>query len=187
MIETNNPIRVQIPLFAILLFFFSCNAKSGSIKKEFTEGDVKTLFVNKANNFVKSYESNNRLKVTELGGGWCKVNYKINPNISYDIQKTNSIVSPYKAILKFRLLAYRTEFHKSEEESKLDNNISFNPFEERIHTHVFDFKDNEWIIVKRTNQKQVSGIDDFISNCDEVIQTGSQSGNTNLFGCWEIE
>jgi hypothetical protein len=180
-------------IFSLLLFSCTSNVPNSiesdrksddSHKIELSESDIKVLFTTQIQKFVDSYKTNNHKRSSELGGGWCQVVYNIDTNVTYDIEKTNSILSPYRAVLNFRLYASKSSFHKSKPESDLDDKIENEPFEVRSHSHIFEFKDNSWLVVNRNNQNSSSSK---IVSCDEVIQTGLNRGDKNIFGCWESE
>ena len=129
----------------------------------------------------KSYETNPRESVMMLGAGWVKKRYCLSGEYNYDVQRTNSLISPYTAICEFNLKRSYTDFHKTKEEAQKDNN--FINSDETLHRHTYLFQKGKWNVSKRENATPFGDWFD----CNEVIQSGENKGLTNIHGCWEID
>jgi len=140
--------------------------------------DVVTSFENLLKKYFKSYETNPRERVSELGGGWVKQRYKQDGEYKYDVQQTNSLISPYTAYCEFSLKRLRTEFHKTKEGAQLDTVLTKSDL--RLHKHYYSYQKGKWIVSKRQNKVRDEWYD-----CNEVISQGENKGETNIHGCWE--
>jgi hypothetical protein len=143
--------------------------------------DVVTPFENLLKKHFESYITNPREKISKLGGGWVKEHYKLFGEYKYDVQQTNSLVTPYTAYCEFKLKRSMTSFHKTKEEANLDT--IFTKSDLIIHKHYYSYQKGKWIVSKRTH-KGYDGIEDY--DCKEVISEGENKGETDLEGCWEL-
>ncbi len=117
------------------------------------------------------------------------INYKI------DVQKTNSLITPFTGFCEFTLTRHITKFHPAKEDAINDN--LFLKSDKRIHKHYYGFQEGKWIVTSRTNQdpelaKLINPLTnrssfDKWNDCNEVIKFGEQKGFTNINGCWEKE
>lgn len=132
--------------------------------------DPVTDFENHIENHFESYETDRREGVLKLGGGWVKKRHSLRDKYSYDVQETNSLVSPYKGIYEFKLLRSYTDFHATEQEAILDNN--FTKTDNNIHRHIYLYQKGNWVVTER----KYMGFGGEWYHCDEINQ-----------GCWDSE
>jgi hypothetical protein len=114
-----------------------------------------------------------------LGGGWVKEYFE--PNISsvtFDIQRTSSLVSPYSGRLNFELLTHYTAFHKSSAEAAVDSD--FTQVSSVLHKHTYAYQDGRWVPQVR---RYVSYGGEY--DCTEVINIGPDAGEVDIHGCLE--
>ena len=161
--------NISIVILSILLIS-SCTSTP-------TEEDIKDGFKKFATEYIDSYKTDKRQRVTELGGGWAKEEYTMVES-SYDIQSTNSLVSPYVGICKFTLQRNYTDFFETKDAAS--NSNKFIASDTRIHIHKYLYQDGKWNVSERTHNT----IDKWY-DCNEIIEEGGNNGNSNIFGCWE--
>ena len=160
----------------ILLFISLFLSSSFAIEK--SSDDPVLEFEKYLRDHFESYKINSRERVTKLGGGWVKEQYSLEGEYSYDVQTTNSLISPYKGICEFTLKRSYTDFHKSKESALLDN--KFINSDEKKHRHNYLFQKGKWIVSERKNKGYSKWYD-----CNEIIQSGENKNTTNIHGCWE--
>ena len=85
--------------------------------------------------------------VTKLRGGCVKELHRIEKNYSSEVQKTNSLVSPYIGICEFIIIRSFTDFHKTKEAAEL---------------LVTNFKKNSSSFVTLLAQKKIKPLGDFL-------------------------
>ena len=131
---------------------------------------------------LDGYKNHRRERVTLLGGGW--VNEYFEPEKSYkiDVQKTNSLITPFTGFCEFTLTRHITAFHKSKDAAALDKIVIKS--DQTVHKHYYGFQENEWIVTSREHQKISTSPSNWY-DCNEILQAGEQKGLTNLEGCWE--
>ncbi|MGE5945058.1 MAG: hypothetical protein ACM31G_12055 [Flavobacteriales bacterium] len=155
-----------ILIFSIL--FFSIDQNEAVIQ-----------FENKLEEHFKSYANNPREGVTKLGGGWVKEKHSVEDKYSYDVQETNSLVSPYKGICEFIVVRSYSDFHKTKEEAESDN--EFIKFDKNTHLHKYLYQKGKWVVSERQNKSDYSRWYD----CNEIIMEGENKNSTDIHGCWE--
>lgn len=126
----------------------------------------------------ESYKTNPREKITKLGGGWAKVRYSLDGEYKYDVQTSNSLISPYVGNCEFKLKREYTKFHQTKEEAKSDS--EFVNSDALLHKHYYSYTKEKWNITKRENEGYKSWYD-----CNEKISIGENQGSENIHGCWE--
>lgn len=80
----------------------------------------------------------------EAAGGFRLKKWQKNDEVAYDIQKSNSIISPYTATLKLRAESCVTEPASSPEDIKRDFKCSDNPKTPWVQKYVFAYQDGIW-------------------------------------------
>jgi len=172
-----------IVIIFISIAFIDCSDKVKENKSENID-PVKT-FKEYVTNHLDSYKKDKRESVTLLGGGWVNEYYEPENAYKIDVQKTNSLVTPYTGYCEFTLVRHFSSFHKIKEDATIDT--VFIKSDKTIHRHHYGFQDNKWIVTSREH-KMISSVMDYGWNdCNEIIQEGEQKGLTNIFGCWEKE
>jgi hypothetical protein len=164
-------------LLLSLILMFSITSITFSAQTDDTQ--ALESFKTQIRDFFLSYNTNNRQRIAKLGGGWAKEQYIPIEKYSYDVKRSDSLVSPYVATCEFNLIRKRTDFHSTKVQAEQDNNFIHS--NSRIHRHSYAFQDNQWTVTKRVNQEPG---DDW-SDCNEIISMGENAGATNIFGCWE--
>jgi len=163
---------------AIKLFFISFLLFNSYLFAQ-TDNDVVVIqFENLLKKHFESYKTNQREQVSKLGGGWVKLHYKLDGDYKYDIQNSNSLITPYIGSCEFTLKELRTGFHQTKEEAQLDTIFSQSVLGD--HKHEYSYQKGKWIVSKRQNGKLENWYD-----CNEVITEGENKGATNIYGCWE--
>lgn len=145
-------------------------------------------------NYFESYKSDKRERITKLGGGWVKECYEPDYDYKIDVQKTNSLITPFMGICEFTLIRRITNFHKNLEDTESDS--LFVKSDKRTHIHNYGFQERKWIVTSRKSQDPVlaelvnpitkSATLNKWYDCNEVIKFGELKGTSNIHGCWEI-
>jgi hypothetical protein len=144
------------------------------------ENQVVSSFQKYIADFMASYQTDKRERVSKLGGGWAKEIYHPVGEPSLDIKKTDSLISPYVGICEFTLRREVTAFHKTKEEAFKDN--TFVQSVDAHHRHRYAFQSGKW--VPKVREYGSPGEDKWY-DCNEVVSFGENAGEQNLFGCWE--
>jgi len=114
------------------------------IAKSSQSSDPKTQFVS---HVEKLLSMNSDVSPIKFGAGWAKRKYIALPDYSYDIQKTDSLVSPYTAVLNFSTKGYKTNLYNTEEEALQDK--VFNPIQSQFgivkYRYHYAYQDNQWV------------------------------------------
>src|SRR5690554_4483091 len=126
----------------VLAFIIVFLSSSFAIEK--SSDDPVLEFEKLLSEHFESYKIDPREGVAKLGGGWVKEQYSFEGEYSYDIQTTNSLISPYKGICEFTLKRSYTDFHKSKEDALLDK--KFINSDEKIHRHYYLFQKGKWVV-----------------------------------------
>ena len=142
------------------------------------DNEVVTKFEKLLNNHFESYKINPREKISKLGGGWVKERYSLDGEYKYDVQTSNSLVSPYVGYCEFKLKREFTNFHQSSYEAK--NDFDFVNSDTKTHKHFYSYTKEKWNITKRENEGYKSWYD-----CNEKILSGENIDSENIHGCWE--
>ncbi|MDP3831649.1 MAG: hypothetical protein Q8Q47_10290, partial [Ignavibacteriaceae bacterium] len=101
-------------------------------------------------NHFESYNTDRREQLAELGGGWVKEYFEPETNYKIDVQKTNSLITPFTGFCEFILTRYLTKFHSTKGDASNDN--SFIKSDKRTHKHYYGFQEGIWLVTSRTNQ-----------------------------------
>lgn len=156
-----------------LLFIFGVTSNI-SINND----EIVKKFESQIHEYIESYQTDPRMKVSKLGGGWAKQKYFIDGQNKYDVQTTNSLISPYNAYFEFNLKRLRTDFHETKEDAMQDtifvDSITI------IHKHLYSYIKDKWVIESRKHQGYFGWND-----CNEIISTGENKDQKNIHGCWE--
>lgn len=170
--------------FSIISISFSLLFCSEEIKeKKFENVDPVESFKEYISNHLDSYKKDKRGRITLLSGGWANLQYEPEDIYKIDVQKTNSLVTPYTGFCEFTLNRRFTTFHKSKEDAA--NDTVFIKTITLIHRHHYGFQENRWITTSREHKLISSAMDFDWNSCDEILQEGEQKGLSNLHGCWE--
>lgn len=84
----------------------------------------------------------------EAGGGFRLKKWQKNTDVAYDIQRTNSIISPYTATLKLRAESCVTEPASKPEDIKPDFKCNDNPKLPCVQKYLFAYQDGVWELKK---------------------------------------
>jgi hypothetical protein len=144
--------------------------------------DALAAFKSYINHHLSSYKQNRREKVSLLGGGWIKEYFE--PDVAsaqIDVQKTNSLVSPYAASLNFRMIRHRTAFHPTKEEAA--NDSQFIGQDSSLHKHTYAYQEKQWVPKTRKCKRESANAEWY--DCDEVVATGENAGEHDIHGCLE--
>jgi hypothetical protein len=92
---------------------------------------------------LDSYKTNRRERVLLFPGGWLHQYIEADASSpKMDIQRTNSLITPYTGTLEFELTRHFTAFHKSSEEALNDRN--FANVDVNVHQHSYAYQDEHW-------------------------------------------
>ena len=163
--------------FLLLSFIIIVSCSTPKENKQSEEEQLTEKFKELVTEHLESYKTDNRQSLGLLGGGWVKKEYNVIAS-SYDIQKTNSVVSPYVGICKFTLQRSYSDFFDTKEAALQADNLTQQ--DSREHIHKYSYQDNRWIITERNNVGSYG-----LTDCDEVISEGEAKGTDNIYGCWE--
>ena len=114
------------------------------------ENAVVNSFRKAVNDFVPAHIQQSH-KVEKLGCGWKKLYFEPSPNYRIDVQKTNSLVSPYLGVVEFNVIRHDTKCHKTQAEAEKDDSFSSNAggYETTTHRDTFVFQDKMWVLKSR--------------------------------------
>lgn len=87
-----------------------------------------------------------RIRSMQSNAYWFKVRREIDPNYKIDVQKTNSLISPYKATLEvtFKSTFYRIK--SSKDAAEVSNDIDFNSKE--IYYLTLAYQKEKWVVTE---------------------------------------
>ena len=179
-LKANNILKY----FSVIFIFFSLLKCSEEVKENKAENiDPVKTFKEYISKHLDSYKYDKRERITLLGGGWVSLHYEPEYSYKFDVQKTNSLVTPYTGFCEFTFTRHFTAFHKNKEDAPKDT--IFVKSDKTIHRHHYGFQENKWVVTSREH-KMISSVMDFDWNdCDEILQEGEQKGLSNIYGCWE--
>ena len=170
---------LSLIVFSFILLQCSENRKSDKVENI---DPVKT-FKDYITKHLSSYKQDKRENITLLGGGWVRLYYEPESNYKIDVQKTNSLVTPYTGYCEFTLTRHFTTFYKNKEDAAKDS--IFIKSDKTIHRHHYGFQENNWVVTSREHMMISSVMDNDWYDCNEVLQEGIEKGKSNIFGCWE--
>jgi hypothetical protein len=177
--ERSKIIGEFIVCLAVLLVTIDRTANAMTLRQREDEQAVSS-FKSYVTDFVASYKADRREAISKLGGGWVKEYYQPVGEPSIDVQRVNSLVTPYVGICEFMLRRYRTAFHKTRDEAVRDGH--FVESDDTEHRHRYAYQEGKWVPKSRQHLSTVTGK---WSDCNEVITLGENEGAENIFGCWE--
>jgi len=97
---------------------------------------------------IDSYKTNRRERVLLFPAGWVHQYYELDPSGSKtDIQRTNSLLTPYVGTLEFRLIRHYTVFYRSREQAAAD--VHFVQTDVNVHRHTYAYQNEQWIPKER--------------------------------------
>lgn len=114
-----------------------------------SEEEVVQSFNTLAQNHIDSYQTDKREKIVQAIQGdkkWRKFLHDVSSNYSIDIQKTNSIVTPYIGIFEFEVTIYKSEPFDTEEEARATNTYT-NYI--GYHKDKFAYQNDTWVTKER--------------------------------------
>ena len=171
-----------MPKFLLLLLSALLFCPPQSVAQS-EDQDALAAFRSYVNHHLSSYKQNKREEVTMFGGGWAKEYFE--PDVasaSIDVEKTNSLISPYTASLTFKMIRHRTALHQTKEGAA--NDSQFTDQDSWLHEHTYAYQDKQWVPkTRRCKTERFAGAN--WSHCDEVITTGENAGEHDINGCLE--
>jgi hypothetical protein len=166
---------MRIPLVIACLLIGALPAQDQSEHRA-----VVSSFEQHIRDFMDSYKTDKRDRVTLLGGGWVRERFEPEAEYKIDVQATNSLITPYTGYCEFSLVRHYTRFHENKNDAEKDED--FVQSETVKHKHTYAFQDDKWTVKMRQNywaeEKEWE-------DCDEIISTGENKGARDIFGCWE--
>jgi hypothetical protein len=139
---------------------------------------------------LQSYKKNPHERVSSRPSGVVRVYFEpVLATVEMDVQRNNSLVSPYVAQCNFQLVEHRTKFHESRDAAVADSTF----VDSRIspHYHRYAYQDGKWIPKVRQNkpffaERSVMGaLADRLFDCTEVVVGGPDAGEADAYGCME--
>jgi hypothetical protein len=173
-----NYTNIKVFTFLFIFIYTLCFAQ------ETKEVDPVKSFKEYLSHHFESYKIDKREQLAKLGGGWVKEYYEPETDYKVDVQRTNSLITPYTGFCEFTLTRHLTTFHNRKEDANNDN--FFIKSDQFIHKHYYGYQEGEWIVTAREHKKVGSMLSGWY-DCNEVLKVGEQKGETNLNGCWEKE
>lgn len=148
-----------------------------------------------------SYTPNGRIRVRSGPDGWIRERVVLDAaSVTFDVEKTSSLVSPYVGTLSFRLTQAVTPQHKTKAEAAADNNFKVLDvfLATTVHKHVFAYPDQEWRPKTRTyrhsmalmspEQRRSDALVHALSGdfpCDELLHKKESAADQDIHGCLE--
>lgn len=125
------------------------------------ENTVVNSFRKAVNDFVPVHIQQSHT-VVRAGCGWLKDYFEPSPNYRIDVQKTNSLVSPYLGVVEFNVTRHATKCHKTQAEAEKDDSFSSDAggYETTTHRDTFVFQDKMWVLKSRELYNTNSDIKD---------------------------
>lgn len=160
----------------ILIFLITSVISFGQTQKATTSAGEKaeSILRQELKTYFSSYSKNSRTDVTMLGGGWARE--KFQPLADYKCEFDGNA-----ATCTFTMIRYITGFHKTKEDAEKDTIYVQHSLE--THRHYYTYNNGKWTVDKREHKGDYE--DATWIDCNEVIKTGENAGNTNINGCWE--
>ena len=121
------------------------------INQQTQSNDPKQQFINYIEDFLyrEHYDGNAwQIKSGAYKDKWYKFRMITDKDYSYDIQKTDSIVSPYEAIVTFTLKTEKTNIYNTKNEAEADNNYksdSNDMFYISKYKYHYAYQDGKWM------------------------------------------
>ena len=148
------------------------------------EEKVLAAFKGMVREHVESYKSNGREYVANLGGGWAKEVFSIDPtSVKFDVDKTSSLVSPFIGTVSFTLIRRYTAFHGTADEAGKDTVLIKK--DSAAHTHSFAYQDHKWTPTVRMYRDLDGLLTGESFPCDELLTTGERASKEDIHGCLE--
>ncbi|TCL32201.1 hypothetical protein EV210_12321 [Anaerospora hongkongensis] len=149
----------KLSILLALFICFNINLAFAS-----TEQDILAEFKQLAKAHMESYKTDSREKITfapkETIPGtkfitearWIKDKYIVHEDYKIDVQKTNSLVSPYIGVLVFKLDRYVVTSYISKEDAEKKEYPPIDLRWQTEHKHTYAFQDGKWITTERKSR-----------------------------------
>jgi len=121
-----------------------------------------------------------------LGGGWVKEKFTLFGEPNYDAKENpDSKINTFTGWCEFSLLRGITKFHTDKSSAQRDSNFTQQSI--IYHRHNYVYRNQIWVAIKREHRTDGMVKIDLTDwyDCNELITTGENKGQTNLEGCWE--
>jgi hypothetical protein len=158
-----------------------------------------TSFKALVNRHIDSYKPNGRISVRKGTDGWIRERFVLDTaSVTFDVERTNSLVSPYVGTLSFTLAQAVTPQHKMEAEAAADNFMVLDAVDTTTHKHAFSYQDQQWRPKTRTyhhslaqmtpEQRRSDSLVRVLSGefpCDEFLHKKATAAEQDSHGCLE--
>jgi hypothetical protein len=159
-----------------------------------------TSFKALVNRHIDSYKPNGRIRVRKVPDGWTRERFVLDAaSTTFDVEKTNSLVSPFVGTLSFTLMWAVTAIHKTEGEAAADENFTVPAIPATsVHKHVFAYQDHEWQPKTRAYRHPPSAFSaaqrasEYLMRaltgefpCDELLHKKETAAEQDIHGCLE--
>ena len=132
-------------------------------KKSEVKVSPQDLFVKYMEQFLSDKRYNQPVKLSN--GKWIATMYEADKEYSYDIQNTNSIVSPYKAEVEFKTWRYETKEYNTKQEAAKDTNYNIISEEDgktiidtfAIYRYVYLYQNGQWVFNSAKYKSNLTG------------------------------
>ena len=164
-----DKMKISLPFNVLMIskLFFTSDLNNPGIE-----------FKSKLENLFNSYDNSSIEVVKKLSGGWVKEHHRIEGNYTCDVQKTKSLVSPYKGICEFIIIRSFTDFHETKEAAETDNYFLYS--DKISHRDIYLYQKGKWVSEGKNKSDYTSGY-----GCNEVITVGENKKSTDFQRCWD--
>jgi hypothetical protein len=166
--------RIRKPIGILLLLpllLLGCSASKSKPPE-----DPVASFKRTVEDFLRIYKQSNLEEVFHIERfedlvpeGW-KKDYSelVSDAYSVDVQKTDSLVSPYIGTLKFDTKMHFSNLQDSEKGAR-DTQIFADDSDPNVHNHVhtYAYQDGAWVVKSRKQNIHLSSIDDKWTDCKD--------------------
>ena len=158
-------LKFMIKKIALLLFLV-ISFNTGLVFAA-TEQEVVDEFKQLAKEHIESFKADNE-KITFMPretfgrsnytaeARWIKDKYIIHNDYQFDVQKTNSLISPYTGVLIFKLDRYVVLSYISKDDVEKNDYEPFNLNNQTEHKHTYAFQDGKWVVKERQQHDPLS-------------------------------
>lgn len=152
--------RVILALSGVLFvsgFGLGCTPSKPPQPKSSEQEDPVESFKQTIEDYLKGYKLAKHEKVYHVEAsavagipeGWRKSSSGLTSDAyTFDVQKTNSLVSPYTDIFEFETKLYVTSSYGSEEAARLATDFSSDYFVHK-HRHIYAYHAGKWVLQSR--------------------------------------
>ena len=131
---------------ALVLFFVVLSAGALPVNAQ-SDTDAVNAFKKYIAVYEDSYRTDHREQVVHSFGGWSRRYFELTTHMTIDVQKSNSLISPYLGVAIFNLTLYQTAYYPTKDAAEGDHN-----FIQKIlftHRHTYAYQEGVWVPTER--------------------------------------